>query len=167
MLFRNLFISSLFLLTAGTASALGEQGVTKYVNPFIGTGAVDQNSLMGNTFPGACVPFGLVQLSPDVKSKPTGHEPSGYDYSSNRIYGFSHTHLSGTGCVDLLDVLVMPSSRSLDELSRTDDFSSTFSHANEKASVGYYQVKLDEDGINAEMTATLRTGMHRYTYAAG
>ena len=167
MLLKKLFCASAFLLVAVSASAQNEKGVTKYVNPFIGTGSVDQNSLKGNTFPGACVPFGMVQLSPDVKSKPTGHEPSGYDYGCNRIYGFSHTHLSGTGCVDLLDVLVMPSSRSLDELSKTDDFSSTFSHANEKASVGYYAVKLDESGINAELTATLRTGMHRYTYSAG
>ena len=155
------------LLTATMAMAQEDQSVVKYINPFIGTGAVDANSLMGNTFPGATVPFGMVQLSPDVKDKPSGYDPSGYDYSQKRIYGFSHTHLSGTGCVDLLDILVMPSTRDLQSLAKTNDYSSAFSHANEKASAGYYQVKLDDSGVNCEMTATTRTGMHRYTFPSG
>lgn len=155
------------LLLAAQMQAQQGDGVTQYVNPFIGTGAVDENSLMGNTFPGATMPFGMVQLSPDTHDAPNGNCPSGYSYNESRIYGFSHTHLSGTGCVDLLDVLVMPTSRSLDELTRTENFSSPFSHRNEKASVGYYCVKLDESGVQAELTATTRTGMHRYTFPAG
>ena len=137
---RNLALCAVFL-SASVALAQSDGGVVKYINPFIGTGAVDANSLMGNTFPGATVPFGMVQLSPDVKDKPSGDDPSGYDYSQKRIYGFSHTHLSGTGCVDLLDFLVMPTSRDLQSLARTNDYSSTFSHDNEKASAGYYQVR--------------------------
>ena len=163
---RNLALCAVFL-SASVALAQSDGGVVKYINPFIGTGAVDANSLMGNTFPGATVPFGMVQLSPDVKDKPSGDDPSGYDYSQKRIYGFSHTHLSGTGCVDLLDFLVMPTSRDLQSLARTNDYSSTFSHDNEKASAGYYQVRLDESGVNCEMTATTRTGMHRYTFPQG
>lgn len=146
-----------------------DKGVTQWVNPFIGTGAVDSNSLSGATYPGAAVPFGLVQLSPDTKEAPTGYEPSGYDYNNHRIYGFTHTHLSGTGCASLCDILVMPSTKSLEDLGevKSFDYSTTFSHKNEKASPGYYCVRLDSSNILCEMTATTYTGMHRYTFPQG
>lgn len=131
------------------------------VNPFIGTGG------HGHTFPGACVPNGLVQLSPDTR--PDGYMDwdgcGGYHYSDSIIYGFSHTHLSGTGVADLCDVLLMP---------MTDKFSvnpsayrSTFRKETEQASAGYYAVLLDRTGTRAEMTATARVGVHRYGIPAG
>lgn len=131
------------------------------VNPFIGTGG------HGHTFPGACVPNGLVQLSPDTR--PDGYNDwdgcGGYHYSDSLIYGFSHTHLSGTGVADLCDVLLMPMS---DEVS-TDPrvYSSRFTHSNESANAGYYRVSLLDDGIEAELTATNRVGMHRYRMGTG
>lgn len=152
-----------------TALAQTDKTVTQYINPFIGSGAFDSKSLLGATYPGATTPFGMVQLSPDTKDAPTGHEPSGYDYSLDRIYGFTHTHLSGTGCESLCDILVMPVTQTLQQASETKefDFSSHFSHQNEKATAGYYSVKLDDNGVLAELTATTRTGMHRYTFPKG
>lgn len=157
------------LLASLSASAQTDQTVTQYVNTFIGSGAVDENSLLGATYPGATTPFGMVQLSPETVEATTGYVPSGYMYSMDRIYGFSHTHLSGTGCASLCDVLVMPTTSTLQELAdnKKFDFSSKFSHNNEKASVGYYSVRLDDTGIQAELTATTRTGMHRYTFPQG
>jgi predicted alpha-1,2-mannosidase len=143
-----------------------KEKVTPYVNPFIGTGAVE-NSLSGSTYPGATAPFGFIQLSPDTKESPEWGEPSGYDHNVNKIYGFSHTHLSGTGVADFFDIMLMPVTRSLEELTRTFDYSSGFSHDNESAKAGYYQVRLSESDINVELTATTRTGMHRYTYPKG
>lgn len=150
-----------------SAGAQIDEQVTKYVNPFIGTGAVDDQSLSGANHPDASMPFGMVQLGPDLMDAPTGWHPSGYDYRLDRIYGFSHTHLSGTGCASLCDILVMPVTRPLTDVPKSHDYSSKFSHDNEKASVGYYQVKLLDSGINAEMTATTHTGMHRYTFPEG
>ncbi len=157
---------SLTLLFSSKALAQNGEKVTPHVDPFIGTGAVE-NSLSGNTYPGATAPFGFIQLSPDTKENPEWGEPSGYDHNMNKIYGFSHTHLSGTGVADFFDIMLMPVTRSLDALSGTYDFSSPFSHKNESAKAGYYQVRLDESDINVELTATTRTGMHRYTYPAG
>lgn len=131
---------------------------TQYVNPFIGTGAV-AGGLSGNNYPGATVPFGMVQLSPDTREAPDWGQASGYDYNDQTIYGFSHTRLSGTGASDLIDILMMPTTSG-----RT---SSSFSHKEEKARPGYYQVMLKEDGINAELTSTLRTGIHRYQFPSG
>lgn len=128
----------------------------KYVNPFIGTGGT------GHTFPGAVLPFGMVQLSPDTRIDGSWEGCSGYHYSDNLIYGFSHTHLSGTGVSDYGDVLVMPSVEKPNLKSKTYD--SKFSHQNEFASAGYYSVLLDDDSIKAELTATTRVGIHRYTY---
>ncbi len=85
---------------------------TRFVNPFVGTGAVDGGSLAGNTFPGATVPFGMVQLSPDVEDFSVTHE--GYEYGRDRIFGFSHTHQSGVGAADLQDILLMPTGRPLE-----------------------------------------------------
>ena len=161
---KTLLLGTVLWSSSMMALSQVDNHVTQYVNPFIGTGAVDEESLSGSTHPDASLPFGLVQLGPDVMDAPNGWHPSGYDYQANRIYGFSHTHLSGTGCASLCDILVMPVTRSLQDVTKSFDYSSSFSHKNEKASVGYYQVKLLDDGINAEMTATMRTGMHRYIF---
>jgi predicted alpha-1,2-mannosidase len=128
-----------------------------YVNPFIGTGG------HGHTFPGATVPFGMVQLSPDTRIDGSWDGCSGYHYSDNVIYGFSHTHLNGTGCTDYGDIMLMPTmgEPSLDNKA----YSSTFVHKNEKASAGYYSVLLDKDAITAELTATPRVGLHQYTFS--
>lgn len=132
----------------------------KFVDPLIGTGG------HGHTFPGATVPFGMVQLSPDNPSK--GWDwTSGYNYSDNQLLGFSHTHLSGTGVGDLLDILVMPfrgdySQRLDNELGRVV---TTYSHANEQASAGYYALELEDEKVKAELSVTERTGVHRYTFS--
>ena len=141
----------------------------KYVNPFIGSGAIDTLSLSGSNFPGACTPFGLVQLSPDTREYPD--DPcSGYDYNDKTILGFSHTHLNGTGCPDLYDFLFMPYGGEVQWKAGSDDgktkgFRSGFQHKNEKAVAGYYSVVLDDYNIKAELTATEHCGMHRYTFA--
>ena len=144
-----------FSLTLATLQA-GE--ITKYVNPFIGTGAID-GGLSGNNYPGATSPFGMIQLSPDPSEAPNWGDASGYDYNRNTIFGFSHTRLSGTGASDLIDITLMPTSSG-----RT---SSAFTHDEEKARPGYYQVMLKDEGINAELTTTQRNGIHRYQYPAG
>ena len=154
---NRILLSSIFtfMLITGTIEA-GEH--TQYVNPFIGTGAV-HGSLSGNNYPGATVPFGMIQLSPDTREAPDWAQASGYDYNDQTIYGFSHTRLSGTGASDLIDLLLLPTSEG-----RT---SSNFSHTAEKAQPGYYQVMLADEGIIAELTATTRTGIHRYSYPNG
>lgn len=144
-----------FSLTLVTLQA-GE--ITKYVNPFIGTGAID-GGLSGNNYPGATSPFGMIQLSPDTSEAPNWGDASGYDYNRNTIFGFSHTRLSGTGASDLIDITLMPASSG-----RT---SSAFTHDEEKARPGYYQVMLKDENINAELTTTQRNGIHRYQYPAG
>lgn len=158
-------VSASLLLSVAALADTG--GVTRYVNPFIGTGQVDEHSLKGGNFPGPAVPFGMVQLTPDEFIRPNGDEASGYDHALNTIYGFSHTHLSGTGCVDLQDVLLQPSTHALDRLARKDVWPETFSHDREQASVGYYSVTYDGSGIQTELTATVRTGMTRITYPRG
>ncbi len=135
---------------------------TRYVNPFVGTGG------HGHTFPGATVPFGMVQLSPDTRID-NWDGSSGYHYSDSIIYGFSHTHLSGTGIPDYCDILFMPTvgepQFSAQEGEKAvNGYASKFSHENETATAGYYSVKLDDDNIFAEMTATARVGFHRYTF---
>lgn len=154
------FITGTFLLMS--LMSFGQQkssrGYVQYVNPFIGTGAVNQNSLSGSNFPGPTLPFGFVQLSPDTRENP--EEPaSGYDYNDKTICGFSHTHLSGTGVADLFDVLVLPVTGTVKNENR-----SSFSHDQEWARPGYYQVMLKDYGINAELTATSHVGLHRYTF---
>jgi putative alpha-1,2-mannosidase len=137
-----------------------------WVNPFIGTGG------HGHTFPGATMPFGMVQLSPDTRID-NWDGSSGYHYSDDIIYGFSHTHLSGTGIPDGCDILFMPT---VDEREKLADqpakdgepgysrYASRFSHANEKAEPGYYSVRINDGKLLAELTATTRVGMHRYTF---
>ena len=144
----------LFCLLLTASPIYAQRDLTRYVNPFVGTAG------HGHTFPGAIVPFGMVQLSPDTRL--TGWDGcSGYHYSDSIIHGFSHTHLSGTGISDYGDVLLMPT------VGRPDEpYPSRFSHQNEKASPGFYSVKLDDDNIFVELTATARAGMHRYTFPA-
>ncbi len=160
------FLSMAFILisTYLNAQTTGTK-LVDFVNPFIGTGAIDSISLGGNNFPGAALPFGLIQLSPDTKDAPD--EPcSGYNYKDNIIYGFSHTHLSGTGIGDLFDVMVMPTvgESSLVNEKGENLRKSKFSHDQETARPGYYQVKLLDYNINAELTVTEHVGFHRYTF---
>ncbi len=130
---------------------------TEFVDPFIGTGG------HGHTFPGATLPNGMVQLSPDTRME--GWDAcSGYHYSDNTIIGFSHTHLSGTGCGDYGDILLIPTTGT-DRVDR-EGYTSLFSHDSEIARPGYYSVMLDSYGVQAELTATAHTGMHRYTFPA-
>ena len=134
---------------------LSAQDVTKYVNPFIGTGG------HGHNFPGASMPFGMVQLSPDTRLE--GWDGcGGYHYSDNVLYGFSHTHLSGTGVPDYCDVLLMPTTGEI--TFNNKEYSSAFSHNNESATPGYYSVMLEKYNILAELTATKRAGFHRYKF---
>lgn len=150
-----------------------QQNLVPYVRPLIGT------EKMGHTFPGATVPFGAVQLSPDTDTisyerngKYNGdvyRYCAGYKYEDKTIVGFSHTHFSGTGHSDLGDFLVMPTQGRLQlnpgvASDTKTGFRSAFSHDNEVAEAGYYRVKLDDDNILAELTATNRVGVHQYTF---
>ena len=157
---QNLIILtlSLFLLSCSTQ----EKDYTKFVDPFIGTGG------HGHTYPGATLPNGLVQLSPDTRTN--GWDAcSGYHYDDSTLIGFSHTHLSGTGIGDLGDVLFLPFTNELQKISpngedRDSIWGSAFLHKNEKASPGYYRVFLDTYDVEVELTTSLRTGFHRYTF---
>ena len=141
---------------------------TRYVNPFIGTQTDSTGALSGSTFPGATMPQGMVQLSPETEQMVTWDPCSGYDYNKDVIYGFTHTHLSGTGCTDLIDVSLMPVSHEVtpEELQKAD-FGQHYSHDNESARPGYYQVFLQESGVNVELSTTVRTGIHKYTFPKG
>lgn len=130
---------------------------TSFVNPFIGT------DFTGNTYPGAQAPFGMVQLSPD-NGLPGWDRISGYFYPDSTIAGFSHTHLSGTGAGDLYDISFMPVTLPFKEAEEPLGIHSKFSHHNEQASAGYYQVQLTDYHINVELTATDRCGIQRYTF---
>lgn len=164
-------------LLAALAIGVGQEGAATppadYVNLFIGTNG------MGHTFPGACTPFGLVQLSPDTDTVPHNVEGvyqknaydycAGYRYGDPTIVGFSHTHLSGTGHSDLGDILVMPATGALKlNPGRADHpdegYRSRYSHSTERATPGYYEVCLDDYNIKARLTATPRTGIHEYTF---
>lgn len=116
----------------------------------------------GHTYPGATMPFGMVQLSPDTRIDGSWDGCSGYHYDDSIIYGFSHTHLNGTGCTDYGDIMLMPT---LGELSfNPKEYGSTFSHLNEKASAGFYSVKLNKYNIDVNLTASTRVGFHQYTF---
>ena len=143
--------------------AQDDPGLSYYVNPFIGTDGT------GHTFPGATMPFGMVQLSPDTRVDGSWEGCSGYHYSDEYMYGFSHTHLSGTGVSDYGDVLVMPV-REFQFHNGADGapgYRARFSHENEVATAGYYSVLLDTLDVLAELTVTPRTGRHRYTFPEG
>lgn len=147
------FLIALAFLTTTISQS---QDFAKHVNPFIGTGG------HGHTFPGATVPYGMVQLSPDTRIDGSWDGCGGYHYSDNAIYGFSHTHLNGTGVSDYGDIMLMPT---MGEPSFDNKvYSSTFSHANEKASAGFYSVKLDKHNIDVRLTTSTRVGFHEYTF---
>ncbi|MEO6406210.1 MAG: GH92 family glycosyl hydrolase [Ferruginibacter sp.] len=166
---------SILLLVSIAAFAQHPKNLVQYVKPIIGT------QRMGHTYPGATVPFGMVQLSPDTDTIPFEvngkYNPdvykycAGYQYDDNTIVGFSHTHFSGTGHSDLGDFLVMPTVGPLQlnpgiASDPASGFRSAFSHQNERAEAGYYKVKLDEGNITAELTATTRVGFHQYSFPA-
>ena len=144
-----------------------------YVNPMIGTDG------MGHTFPGACAPFGIVQLSPDTDTIPHNINGTyqkkvyeycaGYQYNDTTLVGFSHTHFSGTGHSDLGDILIMPTTGELKLNPGTEEqpesgYRSRFSHSSEKSMPGYYEVMLDDYQVKAQLTATQRVGVHKYTF---
>jgi len=156
-----LLTSNCFYQHRGLDSDVSLLDPAQFVNPMVGT------DCHGHTFPGASYPFGMVQLSPDTR-KDNWDGCSGYHYSDSVIWGFSHTHLSGTGCADLCDVLVSP----VTGFAEGDSISverclSTFDHSSEITSPGYYSVFLERWGVKAEMTVGKRMGMHRYTYPEG
>ena len=175
MIFRILLTAAM-LAASATGIRAQERAAVDYVDPFIGTRS------MGHVFPGACVPHGIVQLSPDTEMVPhnidgayvpdTYRYCAGYQYDDPTIVGFSHTHLSGTGHSDLGDILLMPTvgevqlDRGTAENPETG-YRSRFSHDRERACAGYYEVMLDDYGIRAQLTATERVGVHRYTYPEG
>jgi predicted alpha-1,2-mannosidase len=171
---KCLFQLAFFLLLITPVKAQNSLNYVDFVNPFIGT------KRMGHTFPGATVPFGMVQLSPDTDTvsyeKSESYNPevyaycAGYQYDNPTIVGFSHTHFSGTGHSDLGDILLMPISGKLKLNPGTaknpeSGYRSRFDHADETAVPNYYQVKLKDYDINAELTTTTRTGFHRYTFS--
>lgn len=146
--------SLLFLLVGCLCSA---QDLTRFVDPMTGTGGT------GHTYPGATLPYGMVQLSPDTRRDGSWEGCSGYYYPDSLIYGFSHTHLSGTGCSDYGDILLMPFTGPVSF--EPDAYASRYRHDDEVAKPGYYAVTLTSDVIRAEVTATARVGMHRYRYS--
>lgn len=157
MKFLPLLAISLLAVVACTPEKKQEADYTQYVNPFIGT------DFTGNTYPGAQVPFGMVQLSPD-NGLPGWDRIAGYFYPDSTIAGFSHTHLSGTGAGDLYDISFMPVTRPYKEAPAPLGIYSSFSHNEEAASAGYYRVLLKDYNINVELTATERCGIQRYTF---
>ncbi len=139
-----------------------DRPLISYVNPFIGTGG------HGHTYPGATRPFGMMQLSPDTRLD--GWDGcSGYHYSDTEIFGFSHTHLSGTGVSDYGDILLMPTNKVVfnNGADGKEGYKSTFSHNKEIAEPGYYKVHLDDTNIDVELTVTERSGIHKYQFAEG
>ena len=172
MISRRTFVGA---LSAGAAATYVRSGMALPVSK--GEGAIDHTKWVkievgtgghGHTFPGATVPFGAVQLSPDTGASDWDH-CSGYHYGDTSILGFSHTHLSGTGCIDMLDVLLMPATDDFkfDPMAGVDSktsYRSKFSHNSEVMVPGYYKVFLEDSRVTAELTATERTGLHKYTF---
>ncbi|HRV54431.1 MAG TPA: GH92 family glycosyl hydrolase [Mangrovimonas sp.] len=161
--FSSIFI--VFLLVSNcqknttVVPAENQQPLINYVNPFIGTGG------HGHTYPGATMPFGMMQLSPDTRLE--GWDGcSGYHYTDDYIYGFSHTHLSGTGISDYGDVLLMPTNEASfnNGADGKKGYRAHFSHANETAEPGYYKVHLDSSNIDVELTVSKRSGIHNYQF---
>jgi predicted alpha-1,2-mannosidase len=156
---RRTFFSLTFGLSVAICSA---KSPVDYVNPMIGTDA------HGHVYPGATVPFGMVQLSPDTRDN-TWDGSSGYHYSDTSILGFSHNHLTGTGCPDLGNILLMPTVGALKLTPGTqpgEGYRARFSHDQESTRPGYYQVLLPDSNVKVELTASARAGFHRYTFPA-
>src|SRR5689334_22340950 len=173
MSMKQIVLFSLVFIQTLAHAQSPANNLIQYVHPLIGT------EKMGHTYPGATVPFGSVQLSPETDTLPYAvdgkYNPSvykycaGYQYDDPTIVGFSHTHFSGTGHSDLGDFLVMPTTGPLQmnpgtEMDPKSGFRSAFSHANEKAEPNYYRVQLDDDHITAELTTSTRVGFHQYTF---
>ena len=164
---KNKLFLLLFFLTMALISCQKSEEKTEavdtdlasYVNPFIGTDGP------GNTYPGATLPFGMVQLSPDI-GIPGWDRIAGYYYPDSIISGFSHLHLTGTGAGVLYDLLIMPTNSRFKRRIKENNFKpfSSYSHDKETAEPGYYAVELLDFGIKAELSATERTGIHRYTF---
>lgn len=155
VLYTSLFALGSMLIGCSTSQDEKNIDYTQYVNPFIG--AADN----GHTFPGACRPFGMIQTSP-VTGAVGWRYCSEYVYEDSIIWGFTQTHLNGTGCMDLGDVLVMPVTGKRQR--QWNEYRSGFSKETEKATPGYYSVTLDEPDVTAELTATTHTALHRYTF---
>lgn len=154
---KLLFITAILLLPTHMA-LIAQTNYTIYVNPFIGTSGT------GHTHPAATTPFGMVQLGPDNDIKGWEYS-SGYNSKSTYIMGFSHTHLSGTGCLDMGDIMFMPvTNLSSFNQNNNSNYGSHFSHKSEKASPGYYSVFLNDYKINVQLTATPHAGFHKYSY---
>ncbi|MEI6060440.1 MAG: GH92 family glycosyl hydrolase [Bacteroidota bacterium] len=156
-------LSLLLVLMLVSGLTMAQKSPAGYVNPFIGTGG------HGHTYPGATMPFGMVQLSPDTRLE--GWDGcGGYHYDDTYIYGFTHTHLNGTGVPDLCDILFMPTTGETRWNNGSDGkpgYGSHFKHSSESAEPGYYKVALDDYNIITELSATMRAGMHCYTFPAG
>ncbi|MEN8194397.1 MAG: GH92 family glycosyl hydrolase [Bacteroidota bacterium] len=160
----KLFTVALFLFFIASCKDASYQELTQYVDPFIGTDG------HGHTFPGATVPFGMVQISPDTRME-NWDGSSGYHYSDKTIMGFSQTHLSGTGAPEYCDILLMPTVGRVqmlvgDENDSKTGYRSSYNHDNEYASPGYYSVLLDDYDVKVELTSTARSGFHQYTFPA-
>src|SRR5210317_867515 len=158
MVKQLIFVFSFVLLTSTSSQNLA---FSEYVNTSIGTGG------HGHTFPGAVAPFGMVQLSPDTRNDASWDGCGGYYYRDSIIYGFSHTHLSGTGVSDYGDILLMPVNNGRELINADllyETYSSPFSHKAESAQAGYYEVVLQQPNIHAALTTSPRGGMHRYTF---
>src|SRR5262245_27989978 len=157
----------LWAVVAAGAAAQPARDPAGHVDPFIGT------ANGGNAFPGAVVPFGMVQWSPETTRGDATRRPApgGYHYDARRVRGFSLTHLSGTGCRGASgDVPFLPHAGPIDASPSADKtdavYAASFAHSNEKAAPGYYQVRL-ASGVNVELTATARTGSGRFTFTPG
>lgn len=170
---KVLLLSAITMMAMCVSAQAQQRTRSSYVNPMIGTAG------MGHTFPGACSPFGIVQLSPETDTIPQNVDGkyqtevysycAGYQYDDPTIVGFSHTHLSGTGHSDLGDILIMPQTGKLQLNPGTakdpdSGYRSRYSHETEKASVGYYEVTLADNNVRAQFTTTPRVGVHKYTF---
>lgn len=161
--------TTLFLLVLCAVLGTRATDYTKYVNPFIGTQTDDTGALSGSTFPGPTMPQGMVQLAPETEQYVTWDPCCGYDYNRDSIFGFTHTHLSGTGCTDLIDISLMPTTKKVTpQMLSKGIFALPYSHDREAATAGYYMVDLlGGEDIRVELSATVHAGIHRYTFPEG
>lgn len=161
--------TTLFLLVLCAVLGSKATDYTKYVNPFIGTQTDDTGALSGSTFPGPTMPQGMVQLAPETEQYVTWDPCCGYDYNRDSIFGFTHTHLSGTGCTDLIDISLMPTTKKVTpQMLSKGIFALPYSHDREAATAGYYMVDLlGGEDIRVELSATVHAGIHRYTFPEG
>ena len=161
--------TTLFLLVLCAVLGGKATDYTKYVNPFIGTQTDDTGALSGSTFPGPTMPQGMVQLAPETEQYVTWDPCCGYDYNRDSIFGFTHTHLSGTGCTDLIDISLMPTTKKVTpQMLSKGIFALPYSHDREAATAGYYMVDLlGGEDIRVELSATVHAGIHRYTFPEG